>query len=54
MEEATKNQLSNALVAANPSSNTSNRQVGNKSKREEDDDGTEWEEAPIAGNIVVF
>ncbi|WVZ11106.1 hypothetical protein V8G54_015636 [Vigna mungo] len=36
------------VSADNPSSSTSNRQVGKKSKRAEDDNGTEWEEAPIA------
>jgi len=34
-----------------PSSSNSNRQVGMKSKREEDDDGTEWEEAPVRGTL---
>ena len=34
-----------------PSSSTSNHQVGMKSKREEDDDGTEWEEAPVRGTL---
>lgn len=48
MEEAAKKQLPNTLAADDPSSSTSDRQVGMKSKREEDDDGTEWEEAPIA------
>ncbi|KAK7265026.1 hypothetical protein RJT34_32642 [Clitoria ternatea] len=47
-EAANKQQSSHA--ADDPSSTTSIRQVGVKSKREEDDDGTEWEEAPIAGN----
>ncbi|KHN10420.1 Transcription initiation factor IIE subunit alpha [Glycine soja] len=50
LEEAAKKQLPNTLAADDPSSSTSNRQVGMKSKREEDDDCTEWEEAPIAGN----
>ena len=54
MEEAAKKQLPNTLAADDPSSSTSNRQVGMKSKREEDDDCTEWEEAPIAGTIVLF
>lgn len=51
MEEAAKAQeeSSNANVFEDPFSTTSHRQVGMKSKREEDDE-TEWEEAPIAGN----
>ncbi|XP_027329926.1 general transcription factor IIE subunit 1-like [Abrus precatorius] len=49
LEAAAKNQLSNTHAADDPSGSTSNRQVGVKSKREEDDD-IEWEEAPISGN----
>ncbi|KAG5068389.1 hypothetical protein JHK85_000766 [Glycine max] len=52
LEEVAKKQLSNTFAAANPSSSTSNRQVGMKSKCEEDDDDTEWEEAPIAGSAI--
>ncbi|XP_024629315.1 general transcription factor IIE subunit 1 [Medicago truncatula] len=37
-------------TADDPFSSTSNRQAGMKSKRGEDDDGTEWEEAPVRGN----
>lgn len=51
MQEAAKNQFSNTPAVDDPSGSTSNRQVGLKSKREEDDDGTEWEEAPIAGTF---
>ncbi|KAI4307566.1 hypothetical protein L6164_030737 [Bauhinia variegata] len=54
LEEAAKKQddLSNSHTFDNPSSSAANRQVGMKSKRAEDeeDDGTEWEEAPVAGN----
>ncbi|XP_027332502.1 general transcription factor IIE subunit 1-like isoform X1 [Abrus precatorius] len=53
LEAARKQELSNTLVADDPSSSASNRKVGMKSKLEEgkeDDDGTEWEETPIAGN----
>ncbi|XP_058760895.1 uncharacterized protein LOC131634263 [Vicia villosa] len=49
MEEAAKNPQ-DGNGADDPSSSTSNRQVGIKSKREQDDDGTEWEEAPVRGN----
>ncbi|KAE9602208.1 putative transcription initiation factor IIE subunit alpha, TFIIEalpha/SarR/Rpc3 HTH [Lupinus albus] len=49
-EAAKKEELSNSLTADDPSSNISIRQVGMKTKREEDDDGTEWEDAPIGGN----
>ncbi|KHN31802.1 hypothetical protein glysoja_049475 [Glycine soja] len=49
LEAASKQELSNTLTANDPSSSASNRQVGMKSKLEEDDDGTEWEEAPVAG-----
>ncbi|RYQ92578.1 hypothetical protein Ahy_B09g098805 isoform B [Arachis hypogaea] len=50
-QDASKNQEPNAPAAEDPSSSTSNRQVGVKSKREEDeeDDGTEWEDAPFGG-----
>lgn len=51
LEEAAKNPQ-DANAADDPSSSTSNRQVGLKSKREEDDDGTEWEEAPVRGNAI--
>ncbi|XP_054793351.1 uncharacterized protein LOC129298931, partial [Prosopis cineraria] len=51
LEEAAKaqEQSSNASALEDPFSGASHRQVGMKSKRE-DDDGTEWEEAPISGN----
>ncbi|KAH1246658.1 General transcription factor IIE subunit 1 [Glycine max] len=49
LEAASKQELPNTLTANDPSSSASNRQVGMKSKLEEDDDGTEWEEAPVAG-----
>ncbi|WJX36534.1 hypothetical protein P8452_24400 [Trifolium repens] len=45
LEEAVNTQDANA--ADDPSSSTSLREVGRKSKREEDDDGTKWEEAPV-------
>ncbi|CAJ2634900.1 unnamed protein product [Trifolium pratense] len=45
LEEAAKNPQ-DANAADDPSSSTSIRKVGDKYKREEDDDGTEWEEAP--------
>ncbi|KAK2411520.1 Transcription factor TFIIE, alpha subunit [Trifolium repens] len=57
LEEAAKNPL-DANAADDgieweeaPSSSTSIRKVGRKSKRE-DDDGTEWEEAPARGNGI--
>ncbi|WJX30668.1 hypothetical protein P8452_19180 [Trifolium repens] len=50
LEEAAKTQDANA--ADDPSSSTSIREVGRKSKREEDDDGTKWEEAPVRGNGI--
>lgn len=50
MEEAAKNPQ-DGNGADDPSSSISNRKVGIKSKREEDDDGTEWEEAPVRGTI---
>ncbi|CAL0307153.1 unnamed protein product [Lupinus luteus] len=49
-EAAKKEELSNSQTADDPSSSISIRQVGMKTKREEDDDGTEWEDAPIGGN----
>jgi hypothetical protein len=49
LEEAAKTQDANA--ADDPSSSTSIREVGRKSKREEDDDGTKWEEAPVRGTF---
>ena len=53
LEEAAKNPQ-DANAADDPSSSTSTRQVGLKSKREEDDDGTEWEEAPVRGTLQPF
>lgn len=53
LEAASKQELPNTLTANDPSSSASNRQVGMKSKLEEDDDGTEWEEAPVAGNLCL-
>ncbi|WJX36652.1 hypothetical protein P8452_24508 [Trifolium repens] len=50
LEEAAKTQDANA--ADDPSGSTSIREVGRKSKREEDDDGTKWEEAPVRGNGI--
>ncbi|OIW18548.1 hypothetical protein TanjilG_13300 [Lupinus angustifolius] len=49
-EAAKKEEFSNSQTADDPSSSISIRQVGMKTKREEDDDGTEWEDAPIGGN----
>lgn len=51
LQAAEKPELSNTLAVNDPSSSVSNRQVGTKSKLEEDDDGTEWEDAPVAGNV---
>lgn len=53
MEEAAKQQPPSNAPAEDGPSSTSNRQVGMKSKREEDeeDDGTEWEEAPVGGTF---
>ncbi|XP_019451990.1 PREDICTED: transcription initiation factor IIE subunit alpha-like isoform X1 [Lupinus angustifolius] len=48
-EAAKKEEFSNSQTADDPSSSISIRQVGMKTKREEDDDGTEWEDAPIGG-----
>ena len=50
MEEAAKIPQ-DVNTTDDPSSSNSNRQVGMKSKREEDDDGTEWEEAPVRGTL---
>ncbi|KAH7549299.1 hypothetical protein JRO89_XS13G0011100 [Xanthoceras sorbifolium] len=54
LEEAAKKQqeFSNAPVSDALSDMPSNRQVGMKSKRDEDDgdDDVDWEEAPVAGN----
>ncbi|MCI32982.1 transcription initiation factor IIE subunit alpha, partial [Trifolium medium] len=50
LEEAAKNPQ-DANAADDPSSSTSIRKVGDKYKREEDDDGTEWEEAPARGTF---
>jgi hypothetical protein len=53
LDEAAKKQheLSNTHALNGISGMTSNRQVGMKSKRDEDDgdDDVEWEEAPVAG-----
>lgn len=58
LEEAAKGQqeLSSAEVTENVSNTNSSRQVGMKSKREEDveDDDIEWEEAPIGGETLLF
>ncbi|GAU19049.1 hypothetical protein TSUD_193860 [Trifolium subterraneum] len=51
MEEAAKNPQ-DVNAADDPSSSISIRKVGEKNKREEDDDGTEWEEAPVTGNGI--
>lgn len=54
LDEAAKkeHELSNTHSLNGVSDTTSNRQVGIKSKRDEDegDDDVEWEEAPVAGN----
>lgn len=54
-EAANDQQLPNTHTADDPSSSTSDRQVGIKSKREEyeeeEEDGTEWEEAPLGGTF---
>ncbi|XP_062146522.1 uncharacterized protein LOC133854364 [Alnus glutinosa] len=54
LDEAAKKQdeLSNTHALNGISGMTSNRQVGMKSKRDEDDgdDDVEWEEAPVAGS----
>ncbi|MED6166417.1 hypothetical protein PIB30_109032, partial [Stylosanthes scabra] len=51
LQDASKKEEPNAAAAGDPFSSTSNRQIGVKSKREEDeeDDGTEWEDAPFGG-----
>jgi transcription initiation factor TFIIE subunit alpha len=49
LEEAVKTQDAN--TADDPSSSTSIHEVGRKSKREEDVDGTKWEEAPVRGTF---
>lgn len=53
MEASRKQDLSDTFTENDPSSHASIRQVGIKSKREEDDDddGTDWEQAPVAGNL---
>lgn len=53
MEEAAKSQEELSPAFEDPFSSSSHRQVGMKSKRE-DDDETEWEEAPIAGKYQSF
>ncbi|XP_057440209.1 uncharacterized protein LOC130732114 [Lotus japonicus] len=51
LEEVAKKQQSvDTHAADDPSSSISSRQVGMKSKREEDDDGAECEEALLGGN----
>ncbi|KAM7278925.1 hypothetical protein ACFE04_006059 [Oxalis oulophora] len=55
LEEATKREeLSNEPVADGPSGSPSSRQVGIKSKREEDegDEDVDWEEASVPGNTT--
>lgn len=56
LEEAAKKQeeLSNPNISDDLSDMSSGRQVGMKSKRDEDegDDDVDWEEAPVAGRIV--
>ena len=58
MDEAAKkeHELSNTHSLNGVSDTTSNRQVGIKSKRDEDegDDDVEWEEAPVAGKYQSF
>ncbi|KAK7354312.1 hypothetical protein VNO80_19771 [Phaseolus coccineus] len=49
MEASKKQDLTDTFTENDPSSHASNRQVGIKSKYEEDDDGTDWEQAPVAG-----
>ncbi|ESW10335.1 hypothetical protein PHAVU_009G200700 [Phaseolus vulgaris] len=49
MEASKKQDLTDTFTENDPSSHASNRQVGMKSKYEEDDDGTDWEQAPVAG-----
>ncbi|KAF5730252.1 transcription initiation factor IIE subunit alpha-like isoform X1 [Tripterygium wilfordii] len=53
LEDTKKEQeSSNTSISYDPSSTSSNRQVGMKSKREEDQgkDNVDWEDAPISGN----
>ncbi|KAJ4713333.1 transcription initiation factor IIE subunit alpha-like [Melia azedarach] len=52
LEEAAKQQESSNTAVSDGLSGMSNRQVGMKSKREDDegDDDVDWEEAPVAGN----
>lgn len=55
LEEAAKKQqeLSNTSLSDGLSGMSSGRQVGMKSKRDEDEgDDVEWEEAPVAGKNV--
>lgn len=58
LDEAAKkeHELSNTHSLNGVSDTTSNRQVGTKSKRDEDegDDDVEWEEAPVAGKYQSF
>ncbi|XP_065860658.1 uncharacterized protein [Euphorbia lathyris] len=53
-EAAKKPELSHAPISNDISESSSNRQVGIKSKREEDDeeDDVEWDEAPTAGHTT--
>jgi len=53
MEASKKQDSSDTFTENDPSSRASVRQVGIKSKHEEDDDddGTDWEQAPVAGNL---
>ncbi|XP_065860682.1 uncharacterized protein [Euphorbia lathyris] len=53
-EAAKKPELSHAPISNDISESSSNRQVGVKSKREEDDeeDDVEWDEAPTAGHTT--
>ena len=58
LDEAAKKQheLSNTHALNGISGLTSNRQVGMKSKRDEEDgdDDVEWEETPVAGKYQLF
>lgn len=58
MEEAAKKEeLSNTSISDGFSGTSAVRQVGVKSKRDEDEgeDDVEWEEAPVAGkNVFKF
>ncbi|KAL5544706.1 hypothetical protein UlMin_008490 [Ulmus minor] len=53
-EAARKQQELSSTISEGPSSPSSGRQVGRKSKRTEDegDEDVEWEEAPVAGNTT--